>query len=467
MKNAIGRPHGYLPSADPNNRAFFKHMWPTAPLVLIRPGSVVFTKGDTIAGILATALQTDQAAIQATFNVGQDQKGSIFDLTNLYGVSPSDASAINLAIQQKTGGTVLGLNGDKTSTVLPIRYFEFQPELNRYNSVLATLAARLWSRMMVGAPGTSTPLGSSINWVEQIFGSGNMSSPSTMSTSYGGFWSFWADNASSVSETASNEVGESKVAAVVKAAAAMAHEVHFAIGDSLFSSVAGTISGAVDTIGGLFGANATPTSSGLTASLGDAILGVNPMFPEIWKESAFSRSYDLSFKFHSPYGDPGAIFQNVLMPFTQLLALVLPILHSTATYSQPFVFQLDCPGHFSCDLGICTSFSFTRGGSDRLWTASGLPREIDVTMQVKDLYPVLASSHNNKSLYCNIGMGTFLDNLASINLAASGQNIDFMSQLRAKALSALYGIDQIPNTVAAGLTNWFQENFGVSNLFGN
>jgi hypothetical protein len=187
------------------------------------------------------------------------------------------------------------------------------------------------------------------------------------------------------------------------------------------------------------------------------------MFPHIWKDGRFDRSYNLSFKFHSPYGHPGAIYQNVLMPFAHLLALVLPVLRSPTTYSEPFIFQLDCPGYFACDLGICTGFSFIKGGSDNLWTADGLPRQIDVNMQVQDLYPTLTASNNNKSLYFNIGLGTFLDNLAGTTMYASNDGRgDVVQSLRQKLNSVITQGRMMPSEAKARLEGFGRDMGGTS-----
>jgi hypothetical protein len=216
------------------------------------------------------------------------------------------------------------------------------------------------------------------------------------------------------------------------------------------------IDGAVSSVAEFIGGS---DQTGLRASLGDAILGMNPMFPEVWKDSSFSRSYNISFKFHSPYGSPSAVYQNVLLPFSMLLSLVMPVMTNPGVYSEPFIFQLDCPGYFACDLGICTDFSFVKGGSENLWTVDGLPRQIDVTMAIRDLYPVLSASKNSESLYFNIGLSTFLDNLAGVSIFRSDDGKgDLVTRTRQRLNSALGQARGITG-IGVAATQKFLENY--------
>jgi hypothetical protein len=413
--SVIGRPHRFNANADPAMRTFVRHMLPAAPLVLIRPGRIKFSE-DT-ENWLVKKLQElghkDDAEAKALLArkdaSGQSVPTSLFSKN--YGVTDEDLSAVNQAIKDKQKGTVLDILSNEDN-LKSARYFEFNSSnevLKEYQSVMYTLSSRLAARMQSMA--SNLTLWNSVKGAA----TGEWQPESLINA---GFYTFWADNASSVSESASNEVGPTKLGGLVKTVAEISREAQFFLKSDLGAQstkmregmVENAIKGVSDFIGG------DMKDGGVRASLGDAILGMNPMFPEVWKDSSFSRSYTLNFKFHSPYGHPMAVYQNVLGPFIMLLSLVMPVSSGMGTYSEPFVFQVDCPGYFACDLGICTDFSFTKGGSENLWTIDGLPRQIDVNMQIRDLYPVLAASRNNDSLFFNVGMGTFLDNLAGIAL---------------------------------------------------
>jgi len=449
MELMVGRPHNYLQNTDPGARTFIRHMLQDAPLIMIRPGRVAYTD-DT--SKLISQIQ-NSLGLKSTEEAEAFVEGvsPIYSKETGYGVSETDQNAIKDAIARKERGSVHNYETKDSSAAL--RYFEFQPALSDYISVLATLSSRLYSRLK----------GPSVATLNSM----------TPDLAYGGAYTFWADNASSVSESASAEVGETALAGIVKQVSNLSRQAQFFLGDNFQTKEAqdGAVKSAMQSISDTLGG---ADVSGVRASLGAAVLGMNPMFPEIWKDSSFGRSYNLSFKFHSPYGDAASVYQNVLQPFAMLLALVLPVLRTPATYSEPFVFQLDCPGRFACDLGICTDFSFVKGGSEGLWTDQGLPRAIDVTMTVKDLYPVLAASQNNQSMYMNIGMGTFLDNLAGINLLQrnAGQG-DVLQRLHAGVNSALQQGAAIPDLVESRIQILGEQSGiaagmrGVGALFGS
>jgi len=204
----------------------------------------------------------------------------------------------------------------------------------------------------------------------------------------------------------------------------------------------------------------------IRAGLGDALKGNLPNFPQIWKNNTFGREYTLSFKFFSPYGDPHSIYINVLLPFSLLLALVLPRQNTYTTFRSPFVFQLDCPGFFACDLGLATSISFVKGGSENVWSLEGLPRQIDVTMNVIDLYPTLMASNNTSALYSNTGLLTFLDNLAGINIIYSGTDADIISQIKSLISSRMLRLRSSLQNIDISAQQ-FAVDVGIARIFGN
>ena len=460
LRTVISRPHHFLQNADPASRTYTRHMLSASMMVMIRPGRVRFSEDTT--KFLEEALVNfgrelngkealdDLLRGSASDADGRTAPGGLFN--SLYGVDRTDLAAMQQAIEEKQKGTVGNFVERNNKS---IRYFEFSSSneiMKEYRSVFHTLASRMYSRLI----NSVTP------WAD-IRGKYD---PPEMAN--GGFWTFWADNATSVSESASAEVGATKLAGLVKGVSEISREAQFFIGTQNFGKWKsaderdGMVDNAISSVAEFIGGTNT---SGLRASLGDAILGMNPMFPEVWKDSSFSRSYTLNFKFHSPYGHPQAVYQNVLLPFIMLLSMVMPVMSNPGTYTEPFVFQLDCPGYCACDLGICTDFSFTKGGPDNLWTVDGLPRQIDVNMSVKDLYPVLVASKNAEAMYFNVGMGTFLDNLAGISLFKSDMGkADFLTRLRANVNSNLGQIRGTPERwVATGQR--FVEQTGIGGLF--
>lgn len=443
LDKIINRPYGFLPNADPKMRTYSKHMMNNAPMVMIRPGRIKFSKDVT--AFITKALKSFDESISpdmAKEMVKTQQKNGIFG--SEYGVTKQDKEALKKAIAEKQKGTVRDWETGDTDS---LRYFEFDTSfqiIREYQSVLHTLSSRLFSRM-VNAPW--------IPWEK---------SWQPVTGNNGGFYTFWAENSTSITESASSEVGATKLAGLVKGVSDVKKEVDYLTGSGLSKSESqtGMLNSAIEGVSSIISGGGEGNQ--VRGALGDAILGFNPLFPEVWKDSSFSRSYNLSFKFHSPYGHQAAIYQNVLQPFLMLLSMVMPVMAAKGSYSQPFVFQMDCPGYFACDLGICTDFSFVKGGSDNLWTHDGLPRQIDVTMSVKDLYPVLMASNNTRSMYFNVGMGTFLDNLAGISLFRSdlGRG-SIINRARAAVANTAMSIQGLEQGAEYSVQN-FMENTGVA-----
>src|SRR5699024_7465962 len=109
-------------------------------------------------------------------------------------------------------------------------------------------------------------------------------------------------------------------------------------------------------------------------------------------DSDFSNSYDISIKLRTPDGDKLSWFLNIYVPLAHLICLTAPREASDAGpngYISPFLVRGFYKGLFNCDMGIITNLSITRG-REKAWTLDGLPTEVDVSMELKDLYKMLA-----------------------------------------------------------------------------
>ena len=89
--------------------------------------------------------------------------------------------------------------------------------------------------------------------------------------------------------------------------------------------------------------------------------GMKVTYPELWSESQFTRSVSVNFEFISPYGDPLSIFKYVMVPFAALLCFAMPRQAAENGLVSPFLIRADLSGMFTVDLGLMTSFTFTRG----------------------------------------------------------------------------------------------------------
>lgn len=177
------------------------------------------------------------------------------------------------------------------------------------------------------------------------------------------------------------------------------------------------------------------------------IRGENLIMPQIWQSSSYSKSYDITVHLKSPYGNKLAYYLNVFVPLMHLVALALPrqakVGGNNNTYGAPFLVKATVDGQFSCNMGIVDSISISRAGDS--WSAEGLPCEVDVNLNVTDLYSQLVLSseprlfRNNASLIeflaVNTGLSVVKPNLQKkiamkVNDSVSG----FFRDLTAPAL---------------------------------
>jgi len=141
----------------------------------------------------------------------------------------------------------------------------------------------------------------------------------------------------------------------------------------------------------------------------------------VWSDSTFERGYNLTFKLFSPYGDRLSIFENIYIPFIMLLAMALPKQIGTASYITPFFIRAFAKGLFSCELGIITSLSVSKGEDMNDRTFEGYPRSMTVSLNIKDLTPKLSLSLDGGVFGVisakNVGFKEYLFNLANIDLS--------------------------------------------------
>lgn len=329
--------------------------------------------------------------------------------------------------QQTVANFLLSGEGADSSLVMGKgRYysadFDYTTYYNYLNAMLASVAAFLGIYdEQVTINGITTKLGR-YNWSKEL------------SDGFKTFFSaaenviFYLDGLSQVSESYSNETTESSLASQINGFADTANEIKFLFGDKgsvlgnmynsateITSSITSSLSGVIGNLGG-----------GIIGSLADK--GVNTVlnggkivFPQIWSDSSAERSYTLDLKLRSPDHDSLSIFLNILKPYCRLLCFALPKMmeDNPNGYKSPFLVKAYCKGLFSIDMGIISSMSVTKG-AECCWNDDGLPTQIDISIDIKDLYSSLAMSGFEGStgkIVTNTSYMDFLANMAGLNIA--------------------------------------------------
>lgn len=189
--------------------------------------------------------------------------------------------------------------------------------------------------------------------------------------------------------------------------------------------------------------------------------GMKVVYPELWSDSSYSKSFSVSLSFISPYGDPLSIFKYVYVPFCALLCFGLPRQAAENGMVSPFFIRADIPGVTTSDLAIVSDISWTKGGSANLWTKDGLPRAIDVQLTIQDLYPYLAMTKRFSFLSANPSFTVFLDNMSGMCSVYSKSDEDPLKQYWHRMINRVSGSQDFGNT----LWNKFNSKKQTSNIY--
>lgn len=245
---------------------------------------------------------------------------------------------------------------------------------------------------------------------------------------------FYLDGLTSISESFSNDTTESSLASQINGFSDTAREIRYLFGNKGNAVAELVNSGAeiTSTITSSLSTALTSVAGGIVGSLSRQ--GVNTLlnggkiiFPEMWSNSSYDKSYSIDIKLRSPDHDNLSIFLNILKPYCKILALVLPRqtvrnkVGDPNGYSSPFLIKAYSKGLFSIDMGIITSLSVTKG-AECCWNDDGLPTQIDISIEIKDLYKHLAMSKVNikdpsAGISANTAYMDFLANMAGLNIA--------------------------------------------------
>ena len=236
---------------------------------------------------------------------------------------------------------------------------------------------------------------------------------------------FYLDAESAINESFTNNTTESMISQSVNGFSQSAKEIQLILSSKDACGVMTSIGSAV-----------TDVASNLTSAFGEVaeilagknlitrvsnelttiVSGGKIIFPEIWSDSEYDRSFDISIKLRSPDPDPVSIFLNIYMPIILLVSMAAPhqIGNSSNSYESPFLVRATYKSIFNCDLGMITSLSISKGGQGN-WNILGQPISADVTLSIKDLYGSMFIS-KRMGLICNTAQMDYLATMAGVDL---------------------------------------------------
>lgn len=245
---------------------------------------------------------------------------------------------------------------------------------------------------------------------------------------------FYCDSDTSISDSWSNVTSESMIGQKVNSLSDYGREFQFLLGtinsktesgslldkftdsDALKTSMESINNLVADTLGG---GSVSNIFKSLTSSIQTVVSGGKLVFPELWSDSSFSRSYDVKLKLVTPDADDLSVYLNIIVPILHLMAFVLPReMEHGHGYQSPFLVRAFYKGLFNVDMGIMTDLSITKG-KESAWTPSGVPSTVDVSFTIKDLYSdmYMTSMKSMKSnMMNNIILMDYISNLCGVNI---------------------------------------------------
>lgn len=371
---------------------------------------------------------------QEAQNIGSEYAEKIIERIPLLFIAPGKASFMTKYSKKNKENILeklisLGVNPEGSSIEDLInqdgRYYTFEYDQNRYYKFvnpMCRIAARYLNIEDVKIDGT--PL-DRINWEDftksRIKSIGDFGSYSSIP--------FYMDTETSISESYGNSTTQSMIASTVNSISDMGRELNFLLGYGASATgvealndadLASNIENVQNTISKLLG-NGNFLSN-LASHLTTVASGGKLIFPEIWSDSSFSKSYNCEFKFIAPDPSNLSVFLNVIVPLLHLVGLVAPqsVASNPNGYTNPFIVRAIYKGMFNIDMGIITDMSVTKGAECQ-WTPEGIPTSINVSITIKDLYQAMSitATDNKEFKYDTLNNTALMDyiaNLCGINI---------------------------------------------------
>lgn len=271
---------------------------------------------------------------------------------------------------------------------------------------------------------------------------------------------FYVDPNISFTESASNNTMQSKLASTFESAQGIIKEVAF-LTDTM--AVKG-----VDTARASFSQGMEEISqkmlkngnenffSRLMGMSANVLEGSNIIFPELWGEASYNKSYNITINLVSPYGDKESIYLNIIVPLMHILALALPRQTTANSYKAPFMVKVFSKGWFSCEMGIIDNITIDKGGNGA-WTVDGLPSEVKVNIGIKDLYSNLMQTPNSEPFL-------FIQNHGLIEFLSVTSGMDITKPHFATAFKTLVSVflnnfSDIPENAYRDLIQYFRNKY--------
>ena len=244
--------------------------------------------------------------------------------------------------------------------------------------------------------------------------------------SYSGSVAFYVNSEAQVTESFSNGTRDSQLVSQINQISDMAAEVQFLMGSTTASTKIQSVQDAAkqtsqEVVTKKDGAAGNTSMTGLLGSLMnnlDTLMsGGKMVFPQLWQDSQYTKNYSITLKFDTPDADKLSIYLNILVPLAHVLAFAMPRKAGDNGYVSPFIVRAYYKSMFHIDLGMITNCNIVRGDV-QAWNQDGLPTQVTVQLDIKDLYNVMsmAAGTGINDVIGNPSQLDYIANLCGINI---------------------------------------------------
>lgn len=393
LRGIFGMPYQFMPSADPRlstksdiGRKYAKEIVSSMPLLLMTAGKPVFMPG--------YSTDDQKSILEGFMKAATGQESNIKDI--IFSERFGKYYSLEYAYKE---------------------YFEYVDPMCR-------VAARMMNLQDKVVDGEKLE---SKRWAEAV-----NSKFEKLFSVYHGCTAWYCDSETNISDNFSNGTTESMLGSKINSVSDYGRELQFLLGtvksgtgvafDKFTNQeeLTKNMENVNDFISKTLGDNSV---SGIFGSITNAaqtvVAGGKLVFPEMWSESSFSRSYNVNLKLVSPDGDDLSVYLNIIVPMLHLLGFALPREAAKGHgYISPFLVRAFYKGLFNVDMGIITDLSFNKG-REAAWTSSGIPTIVEVSFTIKDLYNDIYLTNMDSmkhNMMHNIILMDYISNLCGINI---------------------------------------------------
>lgn len=430
----LGMPHQFLPDTDyritKNNNfgyGFFNNIYIEKPIVTLMPGKMLFLPSYSkdnkklFGSLMVDGSENAQASLQ---DLIADESGCrYYDFTSDYNAY---MNYVNLMC--RVAAVYLGIE-DLTAPDGKSKYKHY--DWRKYHSIVGYDES--------GAV-TKSEDKSILSVVENFF----KQVADDLTIGQRCYVNFYIDPNTTVNESLTNTTQASMLEGAFDSAQGLMKEAQM-----LINSVGGSaVQKLVDDASSAIMDIANGVTLGLfkdMLGLGEEVLhGSNLIYPEIWMDSDYSKSFSVQINLASPYGSKEAIYLNILVPMFHALCLGLPRQSTENSFNSPFLIRGYSQGWFSIDMGMVDSITIDKG-PEQSWNIEGLPTQAKITLSIKELYSNLMMSPSTKPSYffSNQGLIDYLGVACGVDMTIP--NIYFNFRLAYAMIGANF--KDIPNRV--------------------